>query len=208
MDSDGAWVAVALDEVERIDWRGSGITWRPVRRALGADIVGMAAFTAERPEEVVVEPHNEVEDGRGHQEIYVVIRGKARFVIDGAEVDAPAGTLLRVDPQADREAIAIEVDTAVLALGGESTFEASASEWIERARPHIRANPSRAREIIEDLRRELPVTAPAMSAKRSWRSARAMSQGARAIVAQLIDDLPQRREVLEHDPDLRAILPG
>ncbi|MGH2889506.1 MAG: hypothetical protein ACRDNJ_07750 [Solirubrobacteraceae bacterium] len=49
MDSGDAWRAVALDEVESIDWRRMGITWRPIRRALGTDIVGMAAFTAQRP---------------------------------------------------------------------------------------------------------------------------------------------------------------
>jgi len=114
VDCGDAWIAVTLDEVEPIDWRRTGITWRPVRRALGTDIVGLGAFTAERPGEVVVEPHNEADDGRGQQEIYVVLRGKARFVIDGSEVDAPAGTLLRVDPQADREAIAIDPNTAVL----------------------------------------------------------------------------------------------
>ena len=45
----------------------------------------MAAFTAARPGEVVIEPHREVDDGRGQQEVYVMIRGAARFVIDGTE---------------------------------------------------------------------------------------------------------------------------
>jgi hypothetical protein len=158
---------VAIDDVEQIDWRRTGISWRPVRRALGIDIVGMGAFTAEQPGEILIEPHTEVENGRGQQEVYVVIRGKARFLIDGAEVETPAGTLLRVDAQAHREATAVEADTTVLALGGESTFEPSASEWIERARPHLRSDPSQASEIINDLRRELPGTAPSTSAKRS-----------------------------------------
>lgn len=206
MSSGATWIAVAIDDIEPIDWRGTGIIWRPVRRALGADIVGMAAFTAQHTGEIVVEPHTEVDDGRDHQEVYVVIRGSARFTIDGAEIDAPAGTLLRVEPQAHRQAIAIEPDTAVLALGGESTFKPGGSEWIERARPHIHANPAQAREIIDDLRRELPGDA----AVDVGEALLAVGQGdlprARAIVWQLIKNLPQLRGAIEHDPDLRAFL--
>jgi mannose-6-phosphate isomerase-like protein (cupin superfamily) len=32
-------------------------------------------------------------DGRGQQEVYVVMRGAARFVIDGTEIEAPAGVI-------------------------------------------------------------------------------------------------------------------
>lgn len=201
-------MAARLDEVEQVNWRGTGINWRPIRRALGVDIVGMSGYTADRAGQFVVEPHTEVEDGRGHQEVYVVLRGSARFVIDGVEVEAPAGTLVRVDPHARREAIAIEPDTAVLALGGESSFEPSASEWIERARPHIRDEPSVAGEIIENLRRERPGD----GGIEVGRALLAVGQGndaeARRIVRELIDELPGVREVLERDPDLRAFLPG
>lgn len=208
MDSGDTWRAVALDEVESIDWRRMGITWRPIRRALGTDIVGMAAFTAQRPGEIVIEPHAEIDDGRGHQEVYVVIHGKARFVIDGTELDAPAGTFVRVDAPAHRQATAIEAGTAVLALGGECTFQAGASEWIERARPHIRTNPSRAREVLEDLAQ----ARPGDRANDVGVALLAVGQGdeskARAIVARLVAEVPQIREVLAHDPDLRDLLPA
>lgn len=207
VSSGNGWVAVTLDEVEGIDWRRTGITWRPVRRALGADIVGIAAFTAERPGEVVVEPHTEIDDGRGQQEIYLVMQGSARFVIDGAEVDARAGTFLRVEPQAHREAVATEPNTAVLALGGDSTFRASPSEWIERARPHVHADPSQAREIIEDLRRELPGNRGIEVGEALLAVGQGNEARAREIVAQLIKDLPHLREALAHDPDLGALLP-
>lgn len=206
MDSGEAWRAVALDEVESIDWRRMGITWRPIRRALGTDIVGMAAFTAQRPGEIVIEPHAEIDDGRGHQEVYVVIRGKARFVIDGAELDAPAGTFVRVDAPAHRQATAIEADTAVLALGGESTFEPSASEWIERARPHIRTEPLRAREILDDLARTFPDDRANDVGAALLTLGRGDEPKARAIVTRLVADVPQIREVLAHDPDLRDLL--
>jgi hypothetical protein len=37
------WKAVHLDEVEAVAWLGTELTWRPLRQALGARIVGMAA---------------------------------------------------------------------------------------------------------------------------------------------------------------------
>jgi tetratricopeptide (TPR) repeat protein len=46
-----------------------------------------------------------------------VLRGRARFEIDGETVDAPAGTLVFCAPEADRTAFAEEPGTAVLAVG-------------------------------------------------------------------------------------------
>ncbi len=58
------WTAVRLDDVPAIPWRGTGLRWRPMRTALGTRIVGMAAYTAERAGEEVVEDHVETRDGR------------------------------------------------------------------------------------------------------------------------------------------------
>ena len=207
MDSGATWSAVEVDEVESIDWRRMGINWRPVRQMLGVDFVGMAAFTVHETGEVVIEPHREVDDGRGQQEVYIVIRGRARFTIDGQQITAVPGTLIRVDPQAHREAVALDSGTAVLALGGESVFEPSASEWIERARPHIRSAPARAREILDDLGAHRPGdrasdVGDALLAVGNGDTARA-----REIVSKLVSDGPEIRPALEADPDLADLLP-
>ena len=47
-----------------------------------------------------------------------MLRGCATFTLDGAQVDAPAGTFVVVDPAVHRRAVAAESGTAVLALGG------------------------------------------------------------------------------------------
>lgn len=198
---------MAFDEIDPVDWRRTGITWLPIRHLLGADIVGMAVFTAERPDEVVVEPHTEVQDGRGQQEIYVVLRGAVRFLIEGVQVDAPAGTFVRVEPDAHREATATQSGTAVLALGGDSTFEPSASEWIERARAHMRSDPPRARQIIEDLRRQLPGDRAIDVGEALLAVGRNDQPRARFIVAALLKESPQLRGVLDADPDLRDLVP-
>lgn len=55
----------------------------------------------------------------GHEELYVVVRGHARFTIDGEDLDAPAGTLVFLpEPEAKRVATALEDGTIVMAVGG------------------------------------------------------------------------------------------
>jgi hypothetical protein len=53
-----------------VSFLGTELTWRPVRQALGAQIVGIAAFSAARAGREVVEAHSEVVDGRDHEEVY------------------------------------------------------------------------------------------------------------------------------------------
>jgi tetratricopeptide (TPR) repeat protein len=117
-----------LDALDRIPV-AHGLEWRPVRRRFGITAFGVNAYTAENVGDWVVEEHRE---GSGHQELYVVLRGRARFTLDGEEVDAPAGTVVFL-PEADvrRGAISEEEGTVVLATGGwpGRAFEPSSWEW-------------------------------------------------------------------------------
>ena len=82
----------------------------------------------------MVEEH--AEQQLGHEELYVVVRGRARFTLDGDEVDAPAGTLVFLsDPAVKRVAVAEEPDALVLAIGGKpgEAFTPSAWEWYFQA---------------------------------------------------------------------------
>ncbi len=141
-------------------------------------------------------------DGRGHEEVYVVLRGRARFTLDGAQCDAPAGTFVVVAPAVHRHAVAIEPGTAVLALGGPATYEPSASEWIERARPYIRSDPARARRILEELR----TARPGSPGIEIGAALLALGQGdveaARATVAELLADRPALADQVAGDRDL------
>jgi hypothetical protein len=197
------WTAVRLDDVEAIAWPYAPLTWRPLRSALGGRIVGMGAFTAERAGEEVVEAHRESEGGLDHEEIYVVLRGRATFTLDGAELDAPAGTFVRVAPHVHRHAVAAEDGTAVLALGGPPTFEPSSSEWIERARPHLRSDPARAQAIVDDLRAERP-DSPGLPIAEALLAA---GRGDRAAAAEALSRVaPRYRAALRADPDLGPFL--
>ena len=195
--------AVRLDDVEAIAWPYAPLTWRPVRSAVGGRIVGMGAFTADRAGDEVVEAHRESEGGMGHEEIYVVLRGRATFTLDGAELDAPAGTFVRVEPQVHRHAVAAEDGTAVLALGGPPTHEPSSSEWIERARPHIRSDPARAAAIVQDLREARPDSPGLPIADALLAAGRGDEAAAREALSRVE---PRYREALRADPDLGPLV--
>jgi hypothetical protein len=201
------WKALALDDIEAVPWRGSELVWHPVRGALGTRIVGMGGYTADRAGQVVVEGHTESEDGLNHEEVYVVLRGRATFTLDGEELDAPAGTFVAVlDPSVHRRAVAAEPGTAVLALGALPSFVPSDSEWIERARPHLRSDPERAIAILEDLRAVKPDGPVAEVAAAFIALARGDESAARAALAGLIARRPDLLGVLADDEDLEPLL--
>ena len=205
-EGDG-WRAVELDEVEALPWAGAEVRWHPLREALGTRIVGVAAFTAEQVGDDVVEPHDESNGGRGHEEIYVVLRGRAKFTLDGEELEAPAGTFVLVsDTHVHRHAIARERGTAVLALGGPPTFEPSASEWIERARPHLRSDPDRARAILDDLRATKPDSVGVHIGDALWEAAQGDPDTAREHLETALSADPSVRAALQEDPDLGRLL--
>ena len=108
---------------------------------------------------MVIEPHTESPDGRGHQELYFVARGSARFILDGEKLDAPAGTLVFVaDPTVQRAAVATQDDTAVLVFGGDAgAFTPAGDDYIARVRGALLDDdPRRAAELAAAGLRELP----------------------------------------------------
>ena len=135
-----AFRTLHIDKLEPIEV--AGLRWHPVRHALGVGGFGINAYSAGAGQDVV-EEHTEADDeGRGHQELYVVLTGRAQFEIDGETVDAAAGTLVFLpEPTSRRHAVAQADGTTVLALGGEPgvPYEVSAWEWRFRAQPHIDA---------------------------------------------------------------------
>jgi hypothetical protein len=204
-EGDG-WRAVELDAVEAQPWLDTELVWLPLREALGTRIVGMAAFLADRVGRELIEAHDEASGGRGHEEVYVVLRGRATFELDGQELDAPAGTFVVVAPRVHRRAVAAEPDTAVLALGGPSTFVPSASEWIERARPFVRSDPERARAIVDELHEARPDSPGRAIAEALLAVGRGDDAEARKRIALVVEEHPELRRPLQDDPDLGPLL--
>jgi mannose-6-phosphate isomerase-like protein (cupin superfamily) len=93
-----------------------GLRWHQVRQHLGITSFGVNVNEADAGRELVV-PHEEVSFG-GQEELYVIVRGSARFACDGEEVELGHGELLYVRPEVVREAVALETPTVVLMVGG------------------------------------------------------------------------------------------
>jgi tetratricopeptide (TPR) repeat protein len=130
---------VTLDEIEPIPVVEGRLLWRPVRRTLDIGAFGINAYVAPNTGDDVVEEHTE--ESLGHEEVYVVLAGRATFTLDGDALDAPAGTVLFVhDPSVRRHARAEEPGTAVLAVGGprEGVYEPSPWEDYFAAERHRR----------------------------------------------------------------------
>jgi len=125
--SDG-WQSVQLEDVEPIAVVGGTLLWRPLRRALDIGAFGINAYTAPNVGDDVVEEHTE--KLLGHEEVYVVLSGRATFTLDEETLDAPAGTVVFIrDPAVRRHAHATEPDTSVLAVGGRRGAAYEPSGW-------------------------------------------------------------------------------
>jgi tetratricopeptide (TPR) repeat protein len=131
------WQSVRLDEIEPIAVVRDTILWRPIRRTLDIGAFGINAYAAPNAGDDVVEEHDE--STLGHEEVYIVLSGRATFRLGQETLDAPAGTIVFVrDPSVVRHARAEEPDTHVLAVGGprDDVYEPSAWEDFFAATRH------------------------------------------------------------------------
>jgi len=88
------WTSVQLGSIEPISVVNGTLLWRPVRRTLDIGAFGINAYVAPDAGDDVVEEHTE--RSLGHEEVYVVLSGRATFTLDDETLDAPAGTLVKV----------------------------------------------------------------------------------------------------------------
>ncbi len=113
-----------------------GGRWLPLRAELRLRAFGLSGYLGETGE-IVVPRHAESGGGAGqHQELYVVLTGRASFTVEDETFDAPAGTLVLVERGERREARAKEPGTVVLAAGApvDETYRVAPWEYGARAR--------------------------------------------------------------------------
>ena len=126
-----------------------------VRRRFGITAFGTNAYTGDAGQRVI-EEHSERDN---HQEMYVVLRGRATFRLGDDEVAAPAGTIVFLQPDTKRGAIAAEDGTAVLAVGAKPgvVFEPSLWEDVFAANAYAdKGELDRARQLMADLVEQNP----------------------------------------------------
>jgi tetratricopeptide (TPR) repeat protein len=139
-----------IDELDAIEMP-DGFVWRPVRRRFGIQAFGTNAYTPGASGQVVEEHTEQV---LGHEEIYLVLRGRVRFTVDGNEHELGPGQLVFLrDTSLRRGAVALTDDAAVLAIGGKpgASHEVSAWEYTFAASPHLRAGRyDEARQLLHE----------------------------------------------------------
>jgi tetratricopeptide (TPR) repeat protein len=120
------YAIASLDEIEEID--DGRCPFRPVRFHFGIQSFGVNAWTAKNAGDRLINEHDE-EGPTGHEELYVVLNGHARFEIDGETVDAPAGSFVFAKPNAKRTAFAEAAGTTLLAMGATPGVAYEAQGW-------------------------------------------------------------------------------
>jgi tetratricopeptide (TPR) repeat protein len=147
------WTVTRIADVPK-----NGPHWRPVRLHLGIEAFGLNSSHGNTGDLLVLE-HDEALSG--HEELYLVLFGHARFEVNQEQIDAPAGTIVMVsDPGARRRAVALADDTEILTVGATPGEPFAHSAWeygyivsglfdegayeraLERAREFLSAYPS------------------------------------------------------------------
>jgi tetratricopeptide (TPR) repeat protein len=120
---DKGYVFTRLDELEPAPLIAPGATDDgrrrfDVRRRFDITSFGVQAFRAPSGVDVIREHDETLLGEAGQEELYIVLQGTAMFEIDGESVEAPAGSLVHVQPTARRKATASDEGTTILVVGG------------------------------------------------------------------------------------------
>ena len=147
-----SYAVAHLDEIDELD--DGREPYRPVRHHFGITAFGITAWTARDAGDRIINEHDESDDSQ--EELYLVLKGRAAFELDGARQDAPAGTLVFVRPGVRRTAFAEEPGTTIIVVGGVpgKAYEPVGWELWAPIRPLYEAGEyaeaaDRARELID-----------------------------------------------------------
>ena len=148
------WALAHLDEIDELD--DGREPWRPVRHHFGITSFGINTWTGREAGDRIINEHDEADDADQQEELYLVQAGRARFELDGEQVDAPAGTFVFVRPGVRRTAFAEDPGTTIVAIGATpgKAYEVFGWEAWSQLRPLYEAGEyaeaaDRGREVIE-----------------------------------------------------------
>ena len=120
--TDRGWSVAQIDDIPR-----AGERWIPIRKHFDIGAFGVNAWAGDEAGGDIISEHDE--GNGGPQELYFVSSGRATFTLGGEEVDAPAGTLVFVEPSTKRKAVAAEAGTTVMAVGAKPGVAFEVSAW-------------------------------------------------------------------------------
>jgi quercetin dioxygenase-like cupin family protein len=155
---------VSLDELERYPAMRGAPVLMPLRRRLDVRAFGINCWTAPVGAPVI-ERHSEPD---GDEEVYIVVRGRVRFTVEDETFYAGAATVVHVPPSTVREAIAVEPETLVLAVGANPGEAFEPKSWedfqIAFAEAYARGEEAARALLREMLARDPEAWAPAYNA--------------------------------------------
>jgi tetratricopeptide (TPR) repeat protein len=137
-----------------------GARWFRLRRDLDVGAFGVNAYGADSGHRVI-EEHDELGTAAGkHEELYVVLRGSARFQLGGDEHLLGTGQMVFVNERSVRRgAIAEQDGTVVLVVGGTPGKAYAISAWEAAAHAYPLwedGHHDQAREILQSVADEHP----------------------------------------------------
>jgi mannose-6-phosphate isomerase-like protein (cupin superfamily) len=195
------YVVAELDELER---KGN---WTPIRGHFGIEAFGVNAWTAAAAGDELISDHNE--ERSGHEELYVVLSGRATFTVDGKDVEAPAGTLVFVnEPPTQRHAVAAEAGSTVLAIGAKpgEAYRPLGWEWSSDAFPFFQSGePERAYELLAAADEEHPDSPSVLYNLACAEALTGKSEEALDHLRRAVDLYPPFAEIARDDPDFDSI---
>ena len=118
--------AARIEDIEEVN--DGRCPWRGVRHHLGIQAFGVNSWTARDAGDRIINEHSE-DEANGEEELYVVLKGRATFELDGEKHDAPQGTFVFAEPGVKRTAFAEEAGTTILAIGAEAGKPYEAFGW-------------------------------------------------------------------------------
>src|SRR3954454_8187044 len=109
----------------RKDLESAG-NWLLVRRSLGFEAFGLNLV--EIPPRERIPEHDET--GRDQEEVFLVLEGSPSLVVDGREIETPAGTFARLDPHLSRTVVNHgDEPAAVLIISAPRTSGYEPMDW-------------------------------------------------------------------------------
>ena len=206
-DQNGARV-VRVSKADAIAVAGGH--YQPIRRQLDVHGFGINAYFAPNAGDQLIEPHDETGSGSGgHAELYLVLSGRARFVVGTSEIDAPEGTIVYIpDPETRRGALAVEGDTTAVVVGCPADRELPISPfefWFVAEAPYNEGDYDRAIEIVTQGLEHWPEHATMLYQLSCYHALAGRSEEAIGYFERAVAGSPDLAEWARGDSDLDSI---
>ena len=185
---------------------GGELQWHPLRHTLGIRAFGMNAYTAAKAGDLVVEEHDE--GSLGHEEVYVVLAGRATFTLDGEEFDAPAGTVVHLaDPKVKRVAAPPRTPRACSRSGpaGRGLRAVAVGARVPRRGARAGGDPEGAVAIAREALEQHPDNPSVLYNLACFEALAGHEDDAMAHLKRAIELRPPAREWAQCDDDLAAL---